>query len=348
MSKSGLMSLDTSTHKFFKKVRRGVMAIPISLAFLGLVGVPVAAALDSDDVGFYGSVTIQRAAQAAAKAMKQGQWGIAQGEYKKAIGFDPQEEDFYFGLYESSHQMQQWDQCALALEELFNKNPKFKDQMLIEYGEVLFKLNRYDEAEPILKKALASVAEPGVTETRLKRLLEKSIIVKKPEAGPIIEYKAPEEFVVPEREHKIHADEVHDHKSRKSLTFLNAFMKSEGVYVAEYKDYEQAGLVSYFKPPQANYKIVEYLKGPPLSRTLPIKYEFHEKIVGEEKPADWKWSESLMPKKGSKWIIFIPNCVPIDGKFETFHGSYGRQEFNEENIDEIHRIIQEHRGSTKF
>jgi len=328
-------------------LRRTALAIPISLSLLGAMGTATNAAMESDDVGFYGSVTIQRAAQAAASAMKKGEWGVAQGEYKKAIGFDPQQEDFYFGLYESSHKMQQWDQVALSLEELFNKNPKFKDQMLLEYGEALFHLNRYDEAEPVLKKALTKVAEPSIVETRLKRLMEKSIIVHKPEAGTIIAYKEPEKFVAPERTGKLDAGEVHEHSSRKSLTFLNAFMKCEGIFVAEYKGFSSEGVVSYYKPPKAMYHIEEYLKGPPLSRTLPIRYEFHDKIVGEDKPKDWKFSDDKMPKKGSKWLIFIPNCVPVEGQFETFHGSYGRQEYNEANIDEIHRIIEEHKGSAK-
>jgi hypothetical protein len=341
------MPKDASTQTLRKKIQCSLLAVPISLTLIGSMGAPVSAAMESDDVGFYGSVTIQRAAQAAASAMKKGDWGGAQGEYKKAIGFDPQQEDFYFGLYETSHRMQQWDQVALALEELFNKNPKYKDQMLLEYGEALFHLNRYDEAEPVLKKALTKVSEPSIVETRLKRLVEKSIIVHKPEAGPVIEYKEPEKYVAPAREGILEASEVHEHSSRKSLTFLNAFMKCEGVYVAEFKGYEHSGPVSYYKPPRANYHIEEYLKGPPLSRTLPVKYEFHEKLVGVEKPADWKFSEDMMPKKGSKWLIFIPNCVPIDGEFETFHGSFGRQEWNEKNIDEIHRIIQEHQGQAK-
>lgn len=345
MSKSDLKPKDSS-RGLSRRIKHGLLAIPLSLSLMGSLGMPNANAADSDDVGFYGSVTIQRAAAAAASAMAKGNYAEAQGEYRKAIGFDPNQEDFYFGLYQSSFRMQQWDQVALALEELFNKNPKFKDQMLLEYGECLFHLNRYDEAEPVLKKALAKVAEPSVVDARMKRLMEKSIIVHAPEAGTIVAYKEPEKFVAPEREGKLEASEVHENVSRKSLTFLNAFMKSEGVYVAEYKGYEHEGPISFFKPPQANFKIEEYLKGPPLSRTLPVKFEFHEKL-GEERPKDWKFTEELMPKKGHKYLIFIPNCVPIDGKFETFHGSYGIHEYTDKVIDEIHKIIEEHQGQAK-
>lgn len=345
MSKSDSKSQGVS-HEFPGLLKRGLLAIPLSLALIGSLSTSRVDALDNDDVGFYGSVTIQRAAAAAATAITKGNYGEAQGEYRKAIGFDPNQEDFYFGLYKSSLQMQQWDQVALALEELFNKNPKYKEQMLLEYGECLFHLNRYDEAEPILKKALLKVAEPSIVEMRMKRLMEKSIIVHAPETGTIVAYKEPEKFVAPAR-NVLAAEEVHELKSKKSLTFLNAFMKSEGVFVAEYKDYEHDGPITFFKPPQANFKIVEYLKGPPLSRTLPIKYEFHDKL-GEDRPKDWKFSEDLMPKKGVKYLIFIPNCVPIAGMFETFHGNFGIQEYNDKTIDEIHKIIEEHQGATKL
>ncbi|MDZ4836901.1 MAG: tetratricopeptide repeat protein [Candidatus Melainabacteria bacterium] len=345
MSKSDLKS-EGSSRGISRRVKHGLLAIPLSLSLMGSLAMPDANAADSDDVGFYGSVTIQRAAASAASAMAKGAFGEAQGEYRKAIGFDPNQEDFYFGLYQSSVKMQQWDQVALALEELFNKNPKFKDQMLLEYGECLFHLNRYDEAEPVLKKALAKVTEPSVVDTRIKRLMEKSIIVHAPEAGTIVAYKEPEKYVAPERSGKLEASEVHEHSSTKSLTFLNAWMKCEGVFVAEYKGYEHEGPISFFKPPQANFAIKEYLKGPPLSRTFPVKFEFHSKL-GEERPKDWKFSDALMPKKGQLYLIFVPNCVPIDGKFETFHGSYGIQEYSDKTIDEIHKIIEEHQGAAK-
>ncbi len=347
MSKTGAVSMmSKSTSRILKGFYRRALVVPIALTLLGSVVTPGQAAMDADDVGFYGSVMVQRVVQSAASSMRKGDFGAAQGDYKKAIGMDPQQEDFYFGLYESSHKLQQWDQVALALEELFDRNPKLKDSMLIEYGECLFHLNRYDEAEVVLKKALTKVAEPSLMESRLHRLLEKSIIVHKPEVGTIVAYKEPEKFVRPERTEKLAVEEVDDQKSERALTYLNAFMKCEGVYIAEYKGYEHEGDVTFFRPPQANFKIVEYLKGPPLSRTLPIKYVFHSEL-GREKPKDWKWSESLMPAKGSKWIIFIDNCVPIAGMFETFHGSFGRQECNEKNLDELHRIIQEHQGQTK-
>jgi hypothetical protein len=124
-------------------------------------------------------------------------------------------------------------------------------------------------------------------------------------------------------------------------------MKSEAIVIAEYRGLDREEGVSFFSPPCAVYRIEKYLKGPPLNRTLPVKYEFHEKLPDVAKPENWQWNSGLMPKKGSKWIIFIEHCNSIDGMYETYHGAYGRQAYTEHNLDEIQSIIQQHRGQAK-
>ena len=272
-----------------------LLAVPLSLVLTGFL-TPSVQALDSDDVGVYGSVTVSRSAQTAAKAMKKGSWAEAQGEYKKLIGMSPNQEDFYFGLYEASHKMQQWNECAGALSQLFDLKPAYKDQMALEYGECMFHMNRYEEAEPYLKKALANIAQPSIVESKLRRLMDKSIIDYTPQVGKILEYKEPEKFVRPERAEKMDVSQVAEDTSEKSLTFLNAFMKSESVVVAEYKGYDKSNLISFYNPPKANFRIVEYLKGPPLNKALPIRYEFTRKLSGDEKPKDWKFADYLVQK----------------------------------------------------
>ena len=55
----------------------------------------------------------------------------------------------------------------------------------------------------------------------------------------------------------------------------------------------------------------------------------------------------VMPKKGSKWIIFIPNAVPVErGMYKTYHGKFGIVEANEENYDKILKIIKDHQGQS--
>jgi len=308
---------------------------------------PGALAMESDQVGVYGSITVTRRANTAATAMSKGDFGLAQGEYRTLIGLCPKTEDFYFGLYESSLKLNQWDQVALALEELCRLNPGYKDKLALEYGQCLYHQNRYDEAEPLLKLALGKISEPSLVEDMLKTLKAKSIL---PDIKVVLPHKpeiARPEFKVPERV-KVTEGQVDDTSSA-TLNLEWAFNKSEGIILAEYKGYEADGIVSYFDPPKAIYTRTDYLKAHiPSNRIVPIRYEFHDLTKKSVKPKGWKFDpDKMMPKPGSKWILFIKSAVPIDGMLETYHGCYGRMEYNEENYDKIMQIIQQHRGQAR-
>ncbi|MDZ4836904.1 MAG: hypothetical protein SGJ27_24240 [Candidatus Melainabacteria bacterium] len=319
------------------------MRLHLLAASLCLLSVATAGpALCVDDPGIFGSIEVAGAARKAARAMKSGSYGEAQSQYRNLILKD---DEFCFGFYESSRKLNHWDQAALALEQLFEKKPVFRDKLNLEYGEVLFNLNRYDEAEPLLKLALAKVNEPSIVSTKLKTLYAKSDPPELPPVkGQVIIAEKPAPYVVPSRA-VVDAENVNEN-TEEALSFTNAFLKSESIVLAEYKGYEAGDHVGYFDPPTAQYKIETYLKGPPLNKALPLRYEFRRNLAGEVRPADWKWSPALMPAKGSKWIIFIPNAVPVAGRFETFHGAYGRQELTDDNLDAIHKIRSAHQGQT--
>lgn len=325
--------------------RLGFLAASLCLMF-NCICTPPAFCTGDGDVGIYGSVTTSEVARAAAQAMRRGDWEAAQSEYNKALGFDSSQEDFYFGLYQSSRQLKRWDQVARALEQLFKQKPALRDELSLEYGECLYNLNRYNEAEPILKQALTKIDKPSVVDHKVELVIEKGDPPKgPPEKGRMIAWKEPVQPVVPVRT-ELPAQKI-DEGSRESLTLLNAVTKCESIAIAEFKGFSSKGQVSYQRCPEAVYKIDQILKGPPLNKRLPVMYEFHEHIRGETKPVDWKWDPAMMPKEGSKWIIFVENAVPVDGMFKTFHGAFGRQELNEINIDEVHRIIQEHQGQAR-
>lgn len=327
-------------------LRRLVVIIPVSMSLSLASPYGALAALDSDDVGIYGSVIVTRLAREGALAMKKGAWGEAQGNYIKLIGLAPKQEDFYFGMYQSSKNMMQWDQVMRALGELFDINPEYKNQMTLEYGEALYHMNRYDEAEPWLKKALVNVNQESFVEQRLKRLMQKSIVEKELVVGKIAQPKYVEIAPLAPRV-ELKPEQVHAQTSKTGLNLENAFSQSEGIFVCSFKDYEKVGdSITYFRPPLARFYIEETLKGPPLNRNIPIRFEFHEKI-GEGKPEGWKFTEEMMPKKNTKWIIYIPNCVPIDGMFETYHGKFGIQEYTDDNYDKILRILEQHKGQTR-
>jgi tetratricopeptide (TPR) repeat protein len=325
---------------------RMLVIIPMSMTLSLASPYGASAALDSDDVGIYGSVMVTRLAREGAISMKKGAWGEAQGAYVKLIGMAPKQEDFYFGMYQASKSMQQWDQCMRALSELFDINPEYKEKMALEYGETLYHMNRYDEAEVWLKKALANVTQESFVEQKLKRLIAKSIVEKELVVGKIAQPKY--EVIAPVAPRvEVKPEEVHAHTSKTGLNLENAYSQSEGIFVATFKNYEKVGdAITYFRPPLAHFHIEEYMKGPPLNANIPIRFEFHDKI-GESKPEGWKFTEEMMPKKGSKWILYIPNCVPIDGMFETYHGKFGIQEYTDDNYDKIMRILELHKGQTR-
>ncbi len=301
----------------------------------------------SDEVGMYGSIAVAREAREAAVAMKQNNFALAQGKYKLLIGMQPDEDDFYFGIYESSRKMGQWQEVGGALNQLFLHAPKYKDKMSQEYGECLYHLNRYDEAEEAMKLALARISEPPIIEKQLRKLYRKSIIKHTPVVGPIVKPidKSPIEPVKPPP--LIPEEQYHPHTSNVDLNLETAYEKSECVLIASYKKYEQGdGMTTFYNPPKAIFRIKKILKGPPLNPTLPLRYEFHDK-TSKPKPKGWKFDpKKMMPKKGSDWIIFIQNAVPVERMFESYHGSWGRIPFTENNIDKILNIKQQHRGQS--
>lgn len=329
-----------------KNVRFGLSArstrmfvvVPICITLLNCASGSAKAALESDNVGFYGSVLVSRSADKAARAMKAGKWAEAQGEYIKLLGMKPSEEDFCVGLYCSSHELRQWDQAMRALKELFTLRPEYKERMTLEYGETCYYLNRYDEAEVYLKRALAHVNEESFMEQRLKRVLDKGLIEIKPVIGSIptnyIEHKEPTPAP--------YIEEKPD--PRKALTLENAFLRSEAILVCTFKSYEK-GKITFFNPPKAIFKLEEALKtSARWNPIVPIRFEFHEDLK-EDKPEGWTFSPEMMPKKGSKWIIFIPNSVPVEGMYKTYHGKFGIIPYSEDVYDKVMKIIKEHQGS---
>lgn len=336
--------------KFMRRVKSNrflkFLALPLAFTLVGVISPPSFGALEADDVGMYGSILVSRKAHAAATAMKQGQYAEAQMHYKALIGMNPKEDDFYFGLYEASRKMGQWPEVALALEQLFQHNPKYKSQMPLEYGECLYHMNRYSDAEPVLKAALAKVEQPSIVEKQLKKLMRKSIIIRKKHVGKIVVPKYKEIKPVPKRA-KVTEKMANPQQSNVALNLKAAYLRSECIVIAEYKGFEKDGMISFYRPPQANFRIEEILKGHGMNKALPIRYEFHDK-TNKPKPKDWKFDEkTTMPEKGSKWIIFIPNAIPVDGMFETYHGSFGRLAFTEDNYDKVLRILEQHKGQTR-
>ena len=128
------------------------------------------------------------------------------------------------------------------------------------------------------------------------------------------------------------------------LSLEAAYLSSEWIGNCEFDKYETNGKVSLFNPPIAICNRWECLKGPPFAQTLHIIWEFDQGNSPEKRMA-WTFSPEMMPQKGSHWLIFLPNAVPIPGRgFETYGGSYGHMEATEANLNALKKLFEKYRG----
>ena len=274
------------------------------------------------------SVTLIRHSNKAADYYNGGDYGRARDEYRTAIGLAPKSPEYYEGLYNTCMKSGEWDQVAFALEKLFELDPKKQQTLAYEYGQALYHLNKYGEAVPWLKKALAQADLPTPVFTpKIKQL---DIVPTTPYVPP----KPVEVAVVP-----VKPKEPERAPETYALSYDNA-VKSECIVLAEYENYEK-GDIHWNHPPLAHYHITKILKGPPLNKSLPLKYEFHD-YVNTAAPSGWKFGDNVMPEKGSQWILFIEFAVPKRGMFETFQGSFGRQPATDENLNNLYSLLDKY------
>jgi tetratricopeptide (TPR) repeat protein len=331
--------------------------VPGLIACLVLVRLPAYAV--GDDTGSTGSVTITKHANNAAKAFAQQDYATAKAEYREAISLSPTTMEFYIGLYDVCAQTHEWDQVAFALERMFDLDPSKKKQLGAQYGEALYHLKRYDEAIPVLKQALkdADLPQPKLSlaiptpppEPQAKPAPPQTVASADTTGGTV--GGQPVQIAVGTNSAAATAPLMNKEPAAPlnvnegqlgtfSKSFENA-AHSECIVLAEYRGYEKSGDITFYHPPLANYHINKILKGPPLNKELPIRYEFHDRSACTA-PKGWKFGPDKMPEIGSQWIIFIQNAVPRDRMFDTFQGAYGRQPASEDNLNQIYALLEAH------
>jgi hypothetical protein len=112
---------------------------------------------------------------------------------------------------------------------------------------------------------------------------------------------------------------------------------SQLIAIVEYAGYKLDGQVGYFNGPIGEYKIIRLLKGAHVSGILDVRYDFTDgsACIAE---TGWKFTEDLMPEKGSKWILFLDKDNQME-YWTTYRGSFGRWDANPENIQEVENAL---------
>lgn len=321
----------------------------VMLAAVALVATPAARAQDEGP-----SVTLMKFMSNAQSALRAGRMQEARDQYRKAIGLSPKTPELYVGLFSCCYQTKEFDQVVFALGKLFELDPAAKDEYAGDYGEALFYLSRYDEAEPYLKKGLKYLDSPAA-KAKPRIAMVPEVVVPPPVTTPpppatIVASATPAQ-PLPLRSESDPASpagwnsikrQQQDVEVHKLAQTLEGAIRCEAVLIAEYQGFDKNSEISFFHPPKAHFRIQKILKGPPLNKDLPVRFEFHDRSGKISAPEGWKFADDKMPEKGSKWVLFIEWCSPRDHMFDLYQGCYGRLPANEENLNKVYALLEAH------
>lgn len=123
-----------------------------------------------------------------------------------------------------------------------------------------------------------------------------------------------------------------------SPSLREAFLEAEWIVIAEFVNYSLWRRIEYFSGPIANYRILQVLKGKPLNGAIRVRYDFHDWTPCMPL-AGWKFSDKLMPRKASKWILFLVGKTDDAKAYMTYRGDYGRWPASEENIQKVVSLL---------
>ncbi len=328
------------------------LAASLLIGSLGCTALPALAQVDAA-----GSVTVAKHANKAAEYWDKGDYARAKEEFREAVSFVPNSVEYYEGLLNCAEKTQDWQNVVFAAEKISGLSPERKKFYEYDYGMALYNLNRYDDAIPHLKAALvtADIPVPPYKPIHMN-ITENTTSIKAPEVLQPVKQALPESGGVVgsrgktalqmEDEDARHvvtsANPVEEKMGAKLLNYDNA-IRSESILIAEYLGYDKSDDIRFNSPPLTHWHIDKILKGPPLNKSLPLRFDFHPTGV-KEPPPGWKFSDSMMPEKGSKWILFIEYSVPDGTKrwFLPFMGNYGRQPATEENLNTLDALLEQH------
>jgi len=92
----------------------------------------------------------------------------------------------------------------------------------------------------------------------------------------------------------------------------------------------------YWLPIIAYYRIDNIIKSPQKSvrpTEIKVDFSFDDNSICIQ-PENWHFRESMMPEKGSKWILFLKDKDSLE-VFKTYRGDYGRWEATRDNLQKV-------------
>lgn len=117
-------------------------------------------------------------------------------------------------------------------------------------------------------------------------------------------------------------------------TLESAVQQSATIVEVEYLGYDR-GPVSYFSGPVANYRVLRALKGSS-PKDLKVRYDFTDGSACLA-PKSWSFSDKMMPKPGSRWILLLQTK---GSPSTTFRGNFGRIESQSSQSRELQSLIR--------
>lgn len=112
----------------------------------------------------------------------------------------------------------------------------------------------------------------------------------------------------------------------------------EAQYLSRLRRWNPFSPFTFHDGPIAVYRVLRVHRGEVPTEEIRVKFEFHDGSPCQA-PEDWEFSDSLMPAKDSRWLLFLEKRA--DGIYRTYRGDYGRMTGNSETDEIVKKCVQE-------
>ena len=118
------------------------------------------------------------------------------------------------------------------------------------------------------------------------------------------------------------------------------------IVVATYKAFSAptTGTTSesvYFDGVWTTYRVEKLLKSDSKTKDgdiLSVNHQFDDGSACQA-PVEFTFSEKLLPKPESSWILFLEPTKPGGAQYRTYRGTFGRLVNNEQNMERVRKVL---------